>query len=110
MKNKVTTIDKNGEKTKKIHYILSTIDGARIMASSLSNLVNYPCKGIHKLNVNMDTMIKNDLIFTQRWFNRIQIFYVAAKFNDQFDVKLKERSFNTCNFFNYDCNKFILLS
>ena len=88
---------------------MSLIDGARIMASSLSNLGNYPCKGIHKLNVNMDTMTKNDLIFTQRWFNRIQIFSVAAKFNNQLDVKLKERSFNKCNFSNYDCNKFILL-
>ena len=41
-------------------YILHIqfIDSARFMASLLSNLVNLS-EGIHRINVNMDMMIKN---------------------------------------------------
>ena len=35
--------------TKNISYILQFIDSARFMASSLSNLVNNLCEGIHKI-------------------------------------------------------------
>ena len=35
------------------------IDSAGFMASSSSNLVNNLSEGINKLNINMDTMIKN---------------------------------------------------
>ena len=43
-------IDKSGEEvTKNISYRLQFIDSARFMASSLSNLVNNPSEGIHKI-------------------------------------------------------------
>ena len=45
--------------TKNKFYILQFIDSVRLMASSLSNLVNNLSEGIVKLNVNMDTMSKN---------------------------------------------------
>ena len=40
-------------------YVLQFIDSARFIASSLSNLVNNLSEGIHRINVNSDTMIKN---------------------------------------------------
>ena len=46
--NKVTRIDKNGEKiTKNLSYILQFID--RLLAGSLSNLVQNLSEGIHKI-------------------------------------------------------------
>ena len=56
----VARIDKNGEEiTKSIRYTLQFIGSARFMPTSLSNLVNNLSEGIHQLNVNTDTMIKN---------------------------------------------------
>ena len=53
IEKEATRIDKNGkELTKNISYILQLINGARIMAGSLSNLVNI------ELHVNTDTMMK----------------------------------------------------
>ena len=46
----ITIVDKNGEEvTKNISYILQFIDSARFIASFLSNLVNNPSEGIHKI-------------------------------------------------------------
>ena len=63
IEEQVTRFDKNGEEfTKNISYILQSIDSARFMASSLSNIVNNPIiflKEFIELNVNSDTMIKN---------------------------------------------------
>ena len=48
IEKEATRIDKNGEEnTKNICYILQFIDSARLMASSLSNLVNNLSEGIH---------------------------------------------------------------
>ena len=53
IEKEATRIDQNGkELTKNISYILQLIDSTRIMAGSLSNLVNI------ELHVNTDTMIK----------------------------------------------------
>ena len=53
IEKEATRIDQNGKKlTKNISYILQLIDSTRIMAGSLSNLVNI------ELHVNTDTMIK----------------------------------------------------
>ena len=58
IEKKVTRIDKNGKEiTKTISYRLQFIDSARFMASSISNLVNYFAKGIHKIKCNI--IIKN---------------------------------------------------
>ena len=51
-------INKNGEFTKNISYILQFIDSARFIASSLSNFANIFLKEFIELNVNLDTMIK----------------------------------------------------
>ena len=49
IEKKVMRINKNGERiTKNISNILQFIDNARFMASSLSNLVNNLCEGIHR--------------------------------------------------------------
>ena len=50
IEKEVTRNDKNGEEiTKNISYILQFIDSARFMASSLSSLVSYLFKGIHRI-------------------------------------------------------------
>ena len=59
IEKEVTRIDKNGEETiKNMSYILQYIDGARFIASSLSNLVNNFLKEFIELNVNTYMMIK----------------------------------------------------
>ena len=49
------------KKLQKIYltYYNLLITHTRFMASSLSNLVNNLSDGIHKINVNMDMLIKN---------------------------------------------------
>ena len=76
----VTRIDKNGEEiTKNTFYISQFIDSARLLASSLSNLVNNLSEGIHRtqckyehddknvtlveLNVSIATVFLNTKIF-----------------------------------------------
>ena len=55
IEKEITRIHKNGEEiTKSISYILEFIDSARFMVSSLSNLVNNPSKGIHKIKCELD--------------------------------------------------------
>ena len=50
MEKEVTKIDKNGaEITKTISYILQFIDSARLMTSSLSNLVNNLSEGLQRI-------------------------------------------------------------
>ena len=51
---------KSGEEiTKNVSYILQFTGSARFMADSLSNLVNNLPEGIHRINLSLDTMIKN---------------------------------------------------
>ena len=60
MEKEVTRIDKNRKEiTKNISHILQFICSARFTASSSPDLANNLLEGIHKLNVNKDTMIKN---------------------------------------------------
>ena len=59
LKKEVTKIDNNGEEiTNNISYGLQFIDNARLMASSLS-ISKIFLREFVKLNVNMDTIIKN---------------------------------------------------
>ena len=65
-------IDKNGEEiTKAVSDRLQFIDSARLIASSLSNLVNNLAKEFIKLNV---TVIRIDLNTQTQNANRIQMF------------------------------------
>ena len=51
----VTRIGKNGEEiTKIVSYILQFIDSARFVASSLSNLLNNLCEGIHRIKCKFE--------------------------------------------------------
>ena len=52
--------DKNGEEiTKIISSRFQFIDSAKFMASYLSNVVNNVSAGIHKINANTNTMMKD---------------------------------------------------
>ena len=54
IEKQVTRIDKNGEEiTKNIFYFLRIINGARFMASSLSNLVSNLSKGLHRIKCKL---------------------------------------------------------
>ena len=65
-------IDKNGEEiTKAVSDRLQFIDSARLIARSLSNLVNNLAKEFIKLNV---TVIRIDLNTQTQNANRIQMF------------------------------------
>ena len=49
IEKQVTRIDKNGEDTKNVSYILQFTDSVRFVASPLSNLVNNLSETIHKI-------------------------------------------------------------
>ena len=49
IEKEVTRMDKNGEVTKNISYVLQFIDSPRFMASSLSNLANNLAEGTHRI-------------------------------------------------------------
>ena len=83
IEKEVTGIHKNGEEvTKNMSYILQFIDGTRIMASLLSNLVNNLSEGIHRIKCKFGHDDKKN---------------VKRKF--------KKRIFNTTKFSNRDNNK-----
>ena len=72
IEKKVMRIDKNGEEiTKAVSDRLQFIDSARLIASSLSNLVNNLAKEFIKLNV---TVIRIDLNTQTQNANRMQMF------------------------------------
>ena len=121
----VTRIDKNEEEIIKIiSYTLQFTNSARFMASLLLSLANNIAEGIHKIqckyghndkkwqtcgiknkyyNCFLDyKSFKNDLI-------EYKCLCCSKNYQKKFDVKLKERFFNTCKFSNHDMNKFILL-
>ena len=110
-KKEVTKIDKNEEEiTKNISLILQFIGSARLMASSLSNLVNNLSEEIHRTkckfghddkkretcrnkykycNCFLEYMnFKNDLI-------EYKCFRCNKNCEHKFDEKLKKRCFNT---------------
>ena len=61
-----------------------------------------------KLNVNMDTMMKN-LNLTEDDLIECKCLFCNKNYQQKFDEKLKERFFNTYTFSNHDNKKFILL-
>ena len=119
-------IDINEEEiTKNICYILQFIDSPRLMTSSLSNLVNNLCEGIHKIKYkcNRDdkkcetyrikckywdwfleyTNLKDDLIEYKCLWS------CNKNYQHKFHEKLKERFFSIYKFSNRNNSKFILL-
>ena len=91
--------------------------------SSSSNLANNLSEGIHKIKCKYGHNDKKfetcrikhkcfDCSLQYKEFKDDLTEYKCLCFNkiyqQQFDEKLKERFFNTYNFFNYDNNKFIL--
>ena len=125
IEKEVTGIHKNGEEvTKNMSYILQFIDGTRIMASLLSNLVNNLSEGIHRIkckfghddkkNVKLaELRAKHATFLLNRQDHLIElkmilyntIVYVATKNINRFNEKFKKRIFNTNKFSNRDNNK-----
>ena len=119
-------IDINEEEiTKNICYILQFIDSPRLMTSSLSNLVNNLCEGIHKIKYKCNhddkkcetyrikckywdwfleyTNLKDDLIEYKCLWS------CNKNYQHKFHEKLKERFFSIYKFSNRNNSKFILL-
>ena len=125
VEKKGTRIDKNGEKLQKnISYILQFIDSARFMAARYQILSIIFLKEFIKLNVNMDTMIKNvklcgitykvyNCLLEHKKFKDDLLEYKCLccnkRYQKTFDEKLKERFFNTYKYSNHNKNKFISL-
>ena len=100
----VKRIDKNGEEiTKNISYILQFIENARFMASSISNLVNGPSEGIHKIKCKFDNDQKCEICKVK--YKYCDFFLEYTNFNE----KIKGQFFSTYKFSNHDNNKFISL-
>ena len=60
IEKEVTRIDKNGEEiAKNTSYILQFVDGARFMASSLSNLIDNLFEEVHRIKCKLNMMTKN---------------------------------------------------
>ena len=109
IEKEVTNIDKDGnESVVTISYKIKFIDGARFMATSLSNLVDNLTEGIHKIkckecdccceNESMkDSLIKNKCLSCNK------------NYSNKIDEELKKRFKNTFKFSNNDINKFVLL-
>ena len=94
------------------------------MASSLSNLVNDFSEGIHRIKCKFEHSDKKCetygikykycnyfLEYTSFKDNLIEYkcLCCSKNYENKFEEKLKERSFNTYKFSNQDNNKFILL-
>ena len=94
------------------------------MAGSLSNLVNNPSEGIHRIKCEFGHNNKKCQTCGIKYnycncfleyinFKNDLIEYICLccnkNYQHKFDEKLKERFFNTYKFFNYNNNKFILL-
>ena len=90
---------------KKVPYVLQFINSARLMASSLSNLVNNFSGGIHRNKCKFghdDNKCKTCGIKCKY----CDCFLQYANFKD--DEKLEKQFFNTYKFSNNNNNKFIL--
>ena len=120
-RKEVERIDENGEKIPKIIcYILQFIDSARIMASSLSDLVNNLSEGINRIKCKFGRDDKKcetcrikymfcDCFRQYRNFKDDLIEYKCLccnkNYQHKFDEKLEERFLNTYKFSNHDTNK-----
>ena len=125
MEKEVTKIDKDGEEiTRNISYKLQFINSARVMASSLLNLVDNLSEGIHKIKCKFGHDDKN-LKLAELNINISTVFFEYTNFRDnlieykclccsknyqnKFDETLEKQIFNTYKFSNHDNNQFILL-
>ena len=118
-------IDKDGdEDTTTISYKIKFIDSARFMVSSLSNLVDNPSEGIHRIKCKLghndkkcqtcgikymyyDCFLEYKLF--QDYLTEYKYLCCNKTYQRKFDEKLKERYFNIYTFSNHDNNKFILV-
>ena len=123
IEKEVTRIDKNGEKIiENVCYILQFIDSTRLMASSLSNLVDNLSDGIHRIKCKFGHDDKNletreikyqycDCFLEYTNFKdklkEYKCFCCKKNFQHKFDEKLKEQFFITYRFSNH--NKRIIL-
>ena len=109
VEKEVTKIDKDGkENVVTTFYKLKSIDSARFMATSLSNLVDNLTEGIHKIKCkDCDCCLEYESV------REDLINYKCTSCNKDYsnitDEELKKRFKNTFKFSNNDINKFILL-
>ena len=108
-KSTVTKINKDGnESVVTISYEIISVDSARFMTTSLSNLVDNLTEGIHKIKCkDCDCFleygsIKDNLI-------KYKCLYCNKDYSNKIDEKLKKRFKNTFKFSDNDINRFILL-
>ena len=99
---------------KQIYFILQFVDSVRFIASSLSDFVNYLSEGIHRIKCKYGhdnkrcekCPIKNTYCDCCLEYKCL---CCKKNYQHKFDVKLKERFFETYQFSNNDKNKFVLL-
>ena len=109
IEKEVTNIDKDrNESVVTISYKVKSIDSARFMASSLSNLVDNIAEGIHKIKCkDCDCFleyesVKDNLI-------KCKCLSCNKDYSNKIDKKLKRKFKNTFKFSDNDINNFILV-
>ena len=109
IEKEVTKIDKDGnESVVTRFYKIKFIDGARFMASSLSNLVDNIAEGIHKIKCKVFVYFLEYEILNSN-FIKYKCLSCDKDYSNKLDEKLKKRFKNTFKFSDNDINKFILL-
>ena len=108
IEKEIIKIDKDcNESVVTISYKIEFIDSARLMETSLSNLVDYLTEGIHKIKYkDYDCFLEYESVKD----NLIK--YECLSRNKNYSNKIVEelkKRFKTFNFSNNDINKFILL-
>ena len=108
--NKVTKIDKDGNKTVLIiSYNITFIDSARFMASSFSYLVDNHAERIHKIKCKgYDCFLEYESVY------QIMIKYKCLSCNENYSNKikkeLKKQFKNTFKFNNNDINIYFVVN
>ena len=109
IKKEITKKDKNGnDKITKISHKIKFIDSYRFMSTSLSNLVSNLYEGLHNdrcidFKSCLDYMTTKDEQLISRCFK------CKKNYEKNFNKDLIQRFANTCEFYDGDLNKFILL-
>ena len=109
IEKEVTNIDKDGnESVVTISYKIKFIDSVRFMASSLSNIVDNPAEGIHKIKCKgchcfLEYESDKDHLAKYKCLS------CNKDYSNKIDKELKKRFKSTFKFSNNDINQFILL-
>ena len=109
IEKEVINVDKDGnEGLVTISDIIKVIDGARFVASAISNLVDNLVEGVHKIKCkDCDCFLKYESVKDN--LIKYKCLSCSKDYSNKLDKKLKKQLKNTFKFSDNNTNKFILL-